>query len=386
MGIVRARGRVHGGRLKLPGEDVGGNAVMLLATEAYGSYGGVQTYMRLLIRLLGERGAAGGLRPIALALNDGMRSIPQAAGSGVTVWNGRGRKLPFVLRTLRDGIAHKPRLVIAGHLALAPTAWLLQLLGLAKHFIIVLHGIESWKRNGLLIRLASRRATVIVATTDYTIREFCYYNRVGREKVRIIPLSAEHAIPPTPVRDASQRPFRLLCVSRLTAGEGYKGIDAVFEAAQELIQTGYSVHVDLVGDGSDRLRLEQLAGQLRLNGSVTFHGRATPTQLDRLYAQAHLFAMPSKKEGFGIVFLEAMQHHMPVLGGNHGGTPEVIEHTVDGFLVEYAAVSEIVFYVAALIDDPSLYSSMAKNAAVNVQKKFSPACFFREWSRMIASV
>ena len=364
----------------------GERAVMLLATEAFGSYGGIQTYMRLLIRFLQECSDAGSLRSIALALNDGRSAVPHAVGPGVEVWMGRGRKLSFVLRAIKDGMTNKPRVVIAGHLALAPIAWLLQLLHLTERFVIVLHGIESWKRNSLLTRLASRRAAAIVSTTRYTSREFCYYNRVSQEKIRIIPLSTENAITLPPVHDPCKRPFRLLSVARLTAREGYKGIENLLQGLKALLGDGHQVHLDLVGDGSDRTRLEQFAGRLGLTGQVTFHGHVTPAQLDRLYAGAHLFAMPSKKEGFGIVFLEAMQHRLPVLGGNHGGTPEVIAHAIDGFLVEYASVADIVFYVAALIDNPSLYAIMAENAAANAQRRFSSAGLFQAWAGLIKSV
>jgi phosphatidyl-myo-inositol dimannoside synthase len=370
----------------MPRENTPRDAVMLLATEAFGSYGGVQSYMRLLIRFLEEDRRGEALRPIVLVLNDGNRSIPQPNGPGNAVWNGCGRKLPYVIRALRDGIAQKPRVVIAGHIALAPLAWLLRLMGAAKSFVVVLHGIESWKKSSMLTRLSCRRANAIVATTQYTTREFCHYNEVPVEKIRVIPLSTEESVAPRPVRDPSERPFRLLSVARLSAEEGYKGIDTLLQAVQWLLEEGRQVHLDIAGDGTDRTRLEQLASQLGVTGQVTFHGHVTPAELEQLYARAHLFAMPSRKEGFGIVFLEAMQRALPALGANHGGTPEVIEHTVNGFLVECDSPAEIGFYVAAVIDSPPLYTSLSESAVINVQRRFSAAGMLQAWARVVASL
>ena len=77
-----------------------------------------------------------------------------------------------------------------------------------------------------------------------------------------------------------------------------------------------------------------------------------------LYQECDVFAMPSSKEGFGIVFLEAMRHGKPCIGGNHGGTPEVIDHGVDGYLVNYGDVAQLTRYVVELSQNADLRRDM----------------------------
>jgi glycosyltransferase involved in cell wall biosynthesis len=81
--------------------------------------------------------------------------------------------------------------------------------------------------------------------------------------------------------------------------------------------------------------------------------------------------MPSKKEGFGIVFLEAMRSGKPCIGGNHGGTPDVIEHGKSGFLVEYGNVEELADQIRVLVDDPTLRQTMGGRGQELVAGKFS---------------
>jgi glycosyltransferase involved in cell wall biosynthesis len=81
--------------------------------------------------------------------------------------------------------------------------------------------------------------------------------------------------------------------------------------------------------------------------------------------------MPSKKEGFGIVFLEAMRSGKPCIGGNHGGTPDVIEHGKSGFLVEYGNIDELANQIRVLADDPALRQTMGERGRALVADKFS---------------
>ena len=101
-----------------------------------------------------------------------------------------------------------------------------------------------------------------------------------------------------------------------------------------------------------------------------------------LFRECHVFAMPSKKEGFGIVYVEAMLAGMPCIGANHGGTPEVIEHCESGFLIEYHDVSQFVFYLGCLVEIPGLYESMSAKARVRAEY-FSYQTLEKTWNNYL---
>ena len=69
--------------------------------------------------------------------------------------------------------------------------------------------------------------------------------------------------------------------------------------------------LEIVGDGVLRPGLESLAAQIGVERSVRFLGRLADEDLKNAYARASVFAMPSSKEGFGIVYLEAWQFGLP---------------------------------------------------------------------------
>lgn len=84
--------------------------------------------------------------------------------------------------------------------------------------------------------------------------------------------------------------------------------------------------LDIIGDGEDRARREAVAGELGLSNFVHFRVPVSDDELHRCLASMDLFVLPSSKEGFGLVFLEA--------GGAHGGTPEVVVDEKTAVLVD----------------------------------------------------
>jgi glycosyltransferase involved in cell wall biosynthesis len=96
----------------------------------------------------------------------------------------------------------------------------------------------------------------------------------------------------------------------------------------------------LIGRGDDIPRLQGIAAQLGVGAAIDFLGFVDDTRLTAELRACRLFALPSRKEGFGLVFLEAMAHGRPCLGARAGGVPEVIS-SESGVLVEYGDIAGI---------------------------------------------
>jgi glycosyltransferase involved in cell wall biosynthesis len=103
---------------------------------------------------------------------------------------------------------------------------------------------------------------------------------------------------------------------------------------------------------------------------VTFLGAVSDERLRLLYQECDVFAMPSKGEGFGIVFLEAMHQGKPCIGGNHGGTPEVIDHGANGYLVDYGDVEQLAHYLMELFRKTDLRWNMGLKGYQKVEARY----------------
>jgi glycosyltransferase involved in cell wall biosynthesis len=347
-------------------------SILLLIPEAYSSRGGVQAYMRRLAEILSafaeERGGA--LDCVSLA--DAGPNL-EAHPNGVRYrefCGARGSKAAFARMAAQLARAQKPRLVVVGHAGLAPVAWGLSLAGLIPPYVLVLHGWEAWRRVEHIKRMAAARAAAIVATTDYTGREFCRLNGIPPELACVIPLAVPPAEQIAERRRGANTALRVLTVCRLARGASYKGVDTLIEAAAWMRDAKVPMQLTVAGDGDDFPRLRHRALELELEDYVSFQGDVADADLQPLYRDCDVFALPSKGEGFGIVFLEAMACGKPCIGGNHGGTPEVIEDGEDGFLVEHGDVAGLAGRLIALARDPALARIMGERARRKVHRRF----------------
>src|SRR5690606_17502842 len=117
--------------------------ILLLAPRIYGAYGGVPSYMQRLVEICSDCCAVPPQSVICLAMQDsGCQPVLPACALYVR----HSGKAAFALRAARLAKMQKPDLVIVGHLGLAPVAWLLHRSGWIGNYIIVLHGIEAWRK------------------------------------------------------------------------------------------------------------------------------------------------------------------------------------------------------------------------------------------------
>ncbi len=130
------------------------------------------------------------------------------------------------------------------------------------------------------------------------------------------------------------------------------------------------LYLVVVGEGDDRGRLERLAVEMGVAERVKFLAGLTQEELMACYARCDVFALPSRREGFGLVFLEAMAHGKPVVGGAHGGTPEIIEDGVTGLLVPHGDVEQLFGALEKLLTNEPLRRRMGHRARERVSESF----------------
>ena len=124
----------------------------------------------------------------------------------------------------------------------------------------------------------------------------------------------------------------------------------------------------MIGDGPDRAPAEALARRRGVEKDVLFLGKQN--EIREKLGQADLFLLPSELESFGLAALEAMACEVPVIATNAGGVPEVVEHGVDGYLVEPGDVTSAAQYAIEILSRADRGREMGKLARVNAKKKF----------------
>lgn len=155
--------------------------------------------------------------------------------------------------------------------------------------------------------------------------------------------------------------LQLLFVGGLTPR---KGLHTLLHALQDLREVDWRLHVvgrtDLEpGYARDMKQLTRRGG---LNDRVRFYGSLPRAALDELYRKADLLVVPSKLEGFGMVYLEAMGFGLPVVASSRGGAPELVEHGRTGYLVPPESPEILAETLRPLMERPDRLIPLAKAA------------------------
>lgn len=229
--------------------------------------------------------------------------------------------------------------IFCGHINIIIPATLLAKVRKSRLWL-QLYGIEAWQKPSPLVRWAVEQADWVTSVSRYTRRRFLQWAGVAPEKVKVIPGAVDEKLSPGPKpkrlieRHGLDGKEVLLTLSRLSAGEQYKGQDRIIQIMPQLLQKHPNLVYVIAGDGDDRPRLETLAHEKGLDGYVRFIGKVPESELPDLYRMADLFVMPSTQEGFGIVFLEARACGIPVVGGNQDGSLDALREGKSGQAVD----------------------------------------------------
>jgi len=185
----------------------------------------------------------------------------------------------------------------------------------------------------LLERKAFRKLTALTANSNATAQTISKRYHIAIDKITTIYLGLD--LTPQPVDEELERE-RLENPKLLFVGGNMqrKGLPLVLRALKQLLPSFPNLRLQILGKNQNLGKMQHLAQKLEIQEHVDFLGWVPPDRVNDYFRRAAVFVMPSLMEGFGLVFLEAMAAGLPVIGGNVGGTRELIEDGVNGILVE----------------------------------------------------
>ena len=127
----------------------------------------------------------------------------------------------------------------------------------------------------------------------------------------------------------------------------------------------------VIGDGDLRPHLQELAEKLGVSERVSFLGHQEDKDLKDYYMKCDVFVMPSRQEGFGIVFLEAMGFGKPVIAAAFGGASDIVIDGLTGFLVEYGDVDALGDRLISILRDSDLRGRMGASGRERVSASYT---------------
>ncbi|MDP3919974.1 MAG: glycosyltransferase family 4 protein [Candidatus Omnitrophota bacterium] len=313
---------------------------LVLVTDAFGGRGGIAKFNRDLLTALCECHNSETVVAFPRLIVESVGALPAKLDYRS---ESAGSKIVYVIAFLRYMIRHKNvDLIVCGHMHLLPLAILARLLGLRAPIALVIHGIEAWTvPRPLISKLLIKWVSAVLSVSRFTLQRFSSWAHPNGIRTHILPncVDLEHFTPgkkdPELLRQYGLEGKKvIMTLARLDARERYKGVDEVLEEMPALLKEMKELRYLIVGDGTDRKRLEIKARSLGIAKTVIFAGHISESCKVDHYRLANAYVMPGYGEGFGITYLEALACGVPAIGSCLDASQEVLEANNLGVTVD----------------------------------------------------
>lgn len=320
-------------------------SISFIYNNAFSQIGGLQQYNKNILSALEESNE---VNIYAISLNDSTADIPNF--KHVKVISANKSIIKFILLSIRYGF--NSSVLVFGHVNLLfPLALFFRFFS-KKRIVLITHGIDIWRPLSKYRKRALQSVTELWTVSEYTKSRIVELYPDFQNKIEIlyntVPpllLSNNQTADKYYLRKKYNIPISnkiILSVCRITPGDREKGYDTILEVLPKLLEQ-YKITYVLAGkaENNELERLKQKVISLGISDHVVFTGMFDSKDLNSIYASCDVFILPSKKEGFGIVFIEALLHGKAVIAGNMDGSVDALQFGATGILIDPNSLNEI---------------------------------------------
>ena len=322
---------------------------LFLTLTTFSQTGGIEKFNRCFSKALNDFSESGNIDASVSSVYDKLpdnRYIRPKRFKGYS-----GRRWWYILSQLWKSRSYDE--IIIGHINLAILMAGIKKFFPSKKIILIIHGIEAMEPLKGIKKKALQFSDEIWAVSEFTRQNIIEIQQLPSDKIKIfynavdpfflLPASFEK---PQYILDRyaiSHATKILLTVTRLNHAESYKGYDKVLEALPEVKKIFPHIRYIIAGKGDEKeiQYVNKLIESNHLQENVILTGFIPEQELTDHFLVSDVFIMPSTKEGFGIVFIEAMACGLNVIGGNKDGSVDALANGRLGKLVNPDSIPAI---------------------------------------------
>lgn len=312
--------------------------VLALLTDAFGTRGGLGLYNRDLLTAVCSHPRCERVVAIPRRAPHELEELPSKL---VHVTSGVNGKAAYARTVAIAGLKGGYDVLLCGHINLLPVAYPVARI-LRIPLLLEIYGIDAWQPTSKrLVDALAKRVDACLSISHVTMRRFVAWTGLPQPKQHVIANAlhpADYGVGPK--SEALLERYGLagrqviMTVGRLVGRDRAKGFDEVLDVLPKVAERVPSIAYVIVGEGPDRQRLEQKARRMGLADRVVFSGYVAEQEKADHYRLADVYAMPSRGEGFGFVFLEAMACGIPTVASDCDGGREAVLDGKLGALVD----------------------------------------------------
>jgi len=242
-------------------------------------------------------------------------------------------------------------------------------------FVVTVHGLDAFSSRQVEGRAGEWCARVSQSVYRSACSVICVSEKVRDQVIegagpRVNATVVYNGVDPKMFSPADAEPGEplILCVGNLIPIKGHELLLRAFAAIQNQFPR---LSLEIIGDGPERPRLQKLADDLGIAAKVNFRGRQGRRQVADAMRRATVFGLPSRYEGLGCVYLEAMSAGKPVIACRGQGIEEVVDQGVNGCLIGAGDLQELTHTLTQLLQQPEMRRKMGQAARRTILQGYS---------------
>jgi phosphatidylinositol alpha-1,6-mannosyltransferase len=332
-----------------------------------------------LVCTLTRGNAHGGIARVSELLWRSVQTITSGACRRLSLYSSDSSELTFATRLaysralLATQLADRPAWILFDHLGIARPQVFVPA-PLRAPYTVFLHSLEVWRPLPLHRKRALLNAEFLIANSQYTA-DRARAMHPDLPAIHICHLALDEQGPPATDLDrallARMTDRSVLLVGRMVSAERHKGHDQLLDVWSDVLGKVPSAQLVIAGQGDDVSRYQAKARDLGIDRHVLFAGSVSEATLHALYDRAAAYAMPATAEGFGLVYLEAMSHRLPVIASTADAAREIVVDTETGFLIAPDDRHALVDRLVRLLEDEPLRRRLGDTGYARWRAQFS---------------
>lgn len=340
------------------------NDVLFLTLKVFSATGGIEKVCRIAGKGMYENCTRYNKRLKIFSMYDNQRDAGDNLYFPLEIFTGFNvSKVRFMRKAVQQGC--KSKIVILSHVNMLVAGWLIKKLSPSVKIVLITHGIEVWAPLKKYQTSMLTCCDEIISVSEYTRSRIIALHKLNPATCTVLNNCLDPFLPLPKnvlVSKALKEKYGirendkiLFTLSRLAATERYKGYDKVMQALVQLKDPAIKYLIAGSYDEAEKKYIDGLIEEMQLKGNVILAGFIPDDEVAAHFTMSDCYVMPSIKEGFGIVFIEAMYYGLPVIAGNADGSVDALQNGALGLLVNPDSVADIKDAIEKVLVDKKRY-------------------------------
>jgi len=348
--------------------------VLLVAEGLEAKNSGIGRVARLMAKVLSETVPSNSWA--SLSLND---KNPVQYGNEKS-FSARGSRLKFVIQVQAQALYS--RFVLYDSLSMGRAHRLGPVR--SRSYLVWMHGIDVWESARPAHLEVARRAEILMTNSHYTRdKTSALHNGLGHARVCWLATETDDA--PCIQNITDDTPPTALLLARIDKNS-YKGHFELIRVWPEVVAAVPGARLRVVGSGSGFEDVLRAVKASPFAANIDMLGYIAEENLEIAWKGVHILAMPSRGEGFGLVYIEAMRRGIPVIASVHDAGREINVHGLTGYNIDQDNQGELTAAIVSLLTDKQKSAQFGVSGQRRWREHFTYSAFRNRYRSVLLEV